>query len=114
MERIQANFLILARSSDKGNTLKFSHPLNLYTSRAFGAVYMGIHKESGAVLAVKSCPNLGPQKASISKEINILKKCKHKNIVQYYGSCEKGKEFWVRAIKFFSSFLCLSWMNERF
>eukprot|EP01088_Endostelium_zonatum_P006173 TRINITY_DN1827_c0_g3_i1.p1 TRINITY_DN1827_c0_g3~~TRINITY_DN1827_c0_g3_i1.p1 ORF type:complete len:523 (-),score=140.20 TRINITY_DN1827_c0_g3_i1:19-1551(-) len=62
---------------------------------AYGSVFQGTHKESGAVIAIKSCRNLGAAKNTVGKEINILKKCKHKNIVQYYGSAIHGREFWI-------------------
>eukprot|EP01087_Luapelamoeba_hula_P024404 TRINITY_DN927_c0_g1_i1.p1 TRINITY_DN927_c0_g1~~TRINITY_DN927_c0_g1_i1.p1 ORF type:complete len:586 (-),score=139.11 TRINITY_DN927_c0_g1_i1:7-1764(-) len=63
---------------------------------AFGAVYKGTHIASGRVMAVKQCPTLGPARDTIQKEIDILKKCSNKNIVQYYGSCVKGaKTLWI-------------------
>jgi len=62
---------------------------------AFGSVYKGTHIASGKVMAIKSCPNLGPSKDSIQKEIDILKKCSHDNIVQYYGTAVKGNALWI-------------------
>ncbi|KAL6051330.1 germinal center kinase 1 isoform X1 [Balamuthia mandrillaris] len=62
---------------------------------AYGSVYKGTHIASGAVLAIKSCPNLGPARDTVQKEIDILKLCKHDNIVQYYGTCVKGKSLWI-------------------
>jgi len=62
---------------------------------AYGAVFKGTHIASGAILAIKQCPNLGPSKESIQKEIDILKQCQHDNIVQYYGSTDKGKVLWI-------------------
>jgi len=62
---------------------------------AYGSVFKGTHIASGAILAIKQCPNLGPSKESIQKEIDILKQCKHDNIVQYYGSTVKGKVLWI-------------------
>src|SRR4051812_19884768 len=35
--------------------------------RAYGAVFKGTHIASGAVLAIKQCPNLGPARDSIQK-----------------------------------------------
>ena len=58
-------------------------------------MYKGTHIASGKVMAIKSCPNLGPSKDSIQKEIDILKKCSHENIVQYYGTAVKGNALWV-------------------
>jgi len=62
---------------------------------AYGSVFKGTHIASGAILAIKQCPNLGPSKESIQKEIDILKQCRHDNIVQYYGSTVKGKVLWI-------------------
>jgi len=66
---------------------------------AFGTVFKATHRASGVTLAIKTCPNLGHHKESIKKEIEILKKCSHPNIVRYFGCCEKGKEhrreFWI-------------------
>ncbi|KAL6064146.1 STE/STE20/MST protein kinase, variant 3 [Balamuthia mandrillaris] len=62
---------------------------------AYGSVYKGKHKASGLVMAIKSMSNLGPAAESVEKEIEILKQCKHKHIVQYYGCCPKGKTLWI-------------------
>ncbi len=49
----------------------------------------------------------GPSKESIQKEIDILKQCKHDNIVQYYGSTVKGKVLWVLPIDMRYTFLLM-------
>jgi hypothetical protein len=125
---------------------RVNHHLRLVCS-AYGAVFKGTHIASGAILAIKQCPNLvrahhldyfilrshaariaraieavavglgltslcrrrcvqsqGPSKESIQKEIDILKQCQHDNIVQYYGSTDKGKVLWVPALAFFFFF----------
>lgn len=54
---------------------------------AFGAVYSAKLKETGFVLAVKEVVlTKAGDRASIEKEINMLRQCVHKSIVQYYGT----------------------------
>jgi len=51
-------------------------------------------KDSDIVLAIKMIL-IGKDQDSIKKEIEILKKCNHDNIVRYYGSATKENYFWI-------------------
>jgi hypothetical protein len=67
-------------------------------NRAYGTVHKATHKESGFVVAVKIIPqvqNVAAQE-DMKKEINILKKCSHDCIVQYFGCCFADDCLWVR------------------
>ncbi|CEP01681.1 hypothetical protein PBRA_008623 [Plasmodiophora brassicae] len=54
---------------------------------SFGSVYRARHKDSGVVMAVKLV--VSDNMEEIRKEIDILKQCKHTDIVSYYG-CGSG------------------------
>jgi serine/threonine protein kinase len=59
-------------------------------------VYKAKHKESGTYFAIKILDLEHDDDAQlIENEINILKACKHNNIVQYYGVCSKDNKIWV-------------------
>ncbi|KAI8813679.1 mitogen activated protein kinase, partial [Cladochytrium replicatum] len=62
----------------------------------FGAVYKGVLRQTGFVMAVKEV-FLGElnDKSKIQREINTLKQCRHQNIVQYYGSVLVGDSIWI-------------------
>ncbi|KAI9137640.1 kinase-like domain-containing protein [Paraphysoderma sedebokerense] len=64
---------------------------------AFGAVYRAVLKQTGFVLAIKEIRMSRAQKeqTTIEKEINMLKKCVHRNTVQYYGCCRKDDAIWI-------------------
>eukprot|EP00211_Chloroparvula_japonica_P003125 CAMPEP_0119123404 /NCGR_PEP_ID=MMETSP1310-20130426/3353_1 /TAXON_ID=464262 /ORGANISM="Genus nov. species nov., Strain RCC2339" /LENGTH=527 /DNA_ID=CAMNT_0007113205 /DNA_START=175 /DNA_END=1758 /DNA_ORIENTATION=+ len=53
---------------------------------AYGKVYKAIMKQTGAELAIKSVSLSQQESESIQEEINVLKDCRHTNIVCYYGS----------------------------
>ena len=63
---------------------------------SFGSVYKGYHKESQFLLAIKE---IGVVKEKLSEdiktEIEVLKKCKHKNVVAYFGTCLLEGKIWV-------------------
>lgn len=64
---------------------------------AYGTVHKATHKESGFVVAVKIIPqvqNVAAQE-DMKKEINILKKCSHDCIVQYFGCCFADDCLWI-------------------
>lgn len=63
---------------------------------SFGSVYKGFHKGSHFLLAIKEIA-ITKEKLSedIKTEIEVLKKCKHKNIVSYFGTCLFDGKIWV-------------------
>lgn len=72
-------------------------------------MHKATHKESGFVVAVKIIPqvqNVAAQE-DMKKEINILKKCSHDCIVQYFGCCFADDCLWVRCSFHTCSALCL-------
>eukprot|EP01102_Stenamoeba_stenopodia_P010444 TRINITY_DN3146_c0_g7_i1.p1 TRINITY_DN3146_c0_g7~~TRINITY_DN3146_c0_g7_i1.p1 ORF type:complete len:1411 (-),score=438.36 TRINITY_DN3146_c0_g7_i1:243-4475(-) len=57
---------------------------------SFGAVYKGIHTKTGQEMAVKICGIADDDAISdMVVEISALKKCKHPNIVGFYGAWKK-------------------------
>jgi len=67
-------------------------------NRAYGCVYKAKHRATEQIIAIKTVlvgsENEGA--AEIKKEIEILRHCRHPNIVCLYGCTEKARELWVR------------------
>eukprot|EP01117_Protostelium_nocturnum_P007762 TRINITY_DN2779_c1_g1_i1.p1 TRINITY_DN2779_c1_g1~~TRINITY_DN2779_c1_g1_i1.p1 ORF type:complete len:908 (+),score=435.89 TRINITY_DN2779_c1_g1_i1:130-2853(+) len=65
-------------------------------SGSFGVVYKGRHADTGAHYAVKI---ITPEEDEVLDdflvEITILRKCKHHNIVGFYGAWMKGEELFI-------------------
>lgn len=65
-------------------------------SGSFGAVYKGRHFQTGKHYAVKI---ITPEEDEVLEdfmvEISVLKRCKHENIVGFYGSWLKGEELFI-------------------
>lgn len=59
-------------------------------------MYFGSHIPTGASFAIKSIEVTEDDLKTIENEINVLKKCKHENIVRYYGTCRKDQSIWVK------------------
>jgi serine/threonine protein kinase len=64
-----------------------------------------VHRDTGFIVAIKAISLSRSEQDVIKKEVDILKKCRHVNIVQYYGSCYNDESLWVRSPCFFF-FLC--------
>lgn len=66
---------------------------------AFGEVYKAIHKATGYVLAVKlvNTANINQQSIeNIKKEVDILKKCRHVNVVNFFSwYTDKKGRLWI-------------------
>jgi len=64
---------------------------------SFGSVHKAIHKSSGYTIAVKivQAEFDADDSSSIQREINILKSCKSKFVVSYFGSCKVKGELWI-------------------
>jgi tetratricopeptide (TPR) repeat protein len=66
---------------------------------AYGCVFAATHNDSGIKLAIKEvfCPDADSM-ASIESEMNILKQCRHPDIVGYFGCCRKAddsRDLWI-------------------
>ena len=62
---------------------------------AHGAVYRGVHKETGFEAAIKTY-KLTNKMDDILREVDILRKCSHPNIVAYLGCHKQADEtLWV-------------------
>jgi len=61
---------------------------------SYGSVYKAVAKDANIVLAIKMIL-IGKDQESMKKEIEILKKCNHENIVRYYGSATKENYLWI-------------------
>lgn len=63
---------------------------------SFGVVYKASHKDTHYTVAVKVIPYFAAQQDdTLLQEIQILKKCKHPNVVSYFGSCFKDNTLWI-------------------
>lgn len=62
---------------------------------SFGTVYRGKHNPTGYELAVKVVDMDEENFGSLNNEINTLKRCKHHNIVSYFGSCSQADSIWI-------------------
>ena len=94
----------LAKGSNHTKCLFFSD----IRRSAYGSVYKAEAKDANMVLAIKMVLMGKDQvrdytsndssflQGEIRKEIDILKKCKHENVVRYFGSATKDNYLWVR------------------
>ncbi|KAJ3049954.1 hypothetical protein HK097_009061, partial [Rhizophlyctis rosea] len=64
---------------------------------AFGSVYKATLTNTGFILAVKQIVigSRESERVAIQKEIDLLKTCKHRNIVQYYGCVPVNEAMWI-------------------
>ncbi|KAI9011455.1 Mst1 kinase [Gaertneriomyces semiglobifer] len=63
---------------------------------AFGSVYKAVLKQSGFVLAIKQIhADRVTERETIQKEIDLLRQCRHKNVLQYYGSVLVDNAIWI-------------------
>ncbi|TPX70819.1 hypothetical protein SpCBS45565_g01449 [Spizellomyces sp. 'palustris'] len=63
---------------------------------AFGAVYKAQLTQSGFVLAIKQVQaDRDNEKEAIKKEIDLLRQCRHRNVLQYYGCVPVGDAMWI-------------------
>jgi len=62
---------------------------------SFGTVYRGKHNPTGFELAIKIVQMDADNFESLTSEIAVLKRCKHPNIVNYFGSCSQGDSIWI-------------------
>lgn len=71
--------------------------LNKLGEGAYGAVYRALHVPTGHILAVKTVPMSGAEQQTddIKKEIEILKQCRHDNIVSLYGCMFHEGVLWI-------------------
>ncbi|EFA84076.1 STE20 family protein kinase [Heterostelium album PN500] len=62
---------------------------------SFGTVYKAVQKDTGSTLAIKVFTSK-EETTMIKREIEILKKCKNRHIVSYFGSCSpRPDELWI-------------------
>ncbi|KAJ3159798.1 hypothetical protein HDU86_001450 [Geranomyces michiganensis] len=63
---------------------------------AFGSVYKAVFKQSGFVMAIKQIATSKPgQQETIQKEIDLLRQCSHRNVLQYYGCLPTPDAMWI-------------------
>ena len=55
---------------------------------AYGIVYLGIHKPSGKEVAIKQISKDKANFNLLSREVGIMKRCDHENIIKFYGCYE--------------------------
>ncbi|KAF2076337.1 hypothetical protein CYY_002343 [Polysphondylium violaceum] len=61
---------------------------------SFGSVFKAVHKRTGYIVAVKLVP-VNEDFQEILKEINIMKQCRSKYVVQYFGNYFKDETCWI-------------------
>mmetsp|Transcript_7812 Transcript_7812/g.14973 ORF Transcript_7812/g.14973 Transcript_7812/m.14973 type:complete len:460 (-) Transcript_7812:3891-5270(-) len=61
---------------------------------SYGSVHKGLHITSGTIVAIKIVPIVN-EITALKKEIQILKECRHPNIVGYIGSYIKEGDLWL-------------------
>lgn len=63
----------------------------------FGEVYQGMWNGATPVAVKFIIPHVSKEEhvRNLYKEINVLKECRHTNIVQFYGACLKVRA-WIR------------------
>eukprot|EP00048_Salpingoeca_helianthica_P022407 m.18036 g.18036 ORF g.18036 m.18036 type:complete len:431 (+) comp7278_c1_seq1:100-1392(+) len=61
---------------------------------AYGSVFKGLHKGSGAVVAIKQVP-VESDLQDILKEISIMQQCENNFIVKCFGSYVKKSDLWI-------------------
>ena len=61
----------------------------------FGKVYKGIHKSSGLPVAIKTIKQYESEKEreSFQKEMIVISKIMHPNIVRLFGLVQQGRSF---------------------
>ncbi|KAJ3175025.1 hypothetical protein HDU87_006559 [Geranomyces variabilis] len=63
---------------------------------AFGSVYKAVLKQTGFIMAIKQIATTKPdQKEAIRKEIDLLRQCSHRNVLQYYGCLPTSDQMWI-------------------
>jgi hypothetical protein len=62
-----------------------------------------VRVRSPQLMALKIIPMLtaGKNVEDVSREINVLRRCRHPNIVSYYGSATTASELWVLSLFLF-------------
>ncbi|KAJ3272553.1 hypothetical protein HK104_004452 [Borealophlyctis nickersoniae] len=64
---------------------------------AFGSVYKAQIRHTSATIAIKQVligTKSNPQE-TIRREIDVLRQCRHPNIVQYFGCCPVDDSIWI-------------------
>lgn len=59
---------------------------------AFGIVYVGVRQSDGEEVAIKRVPKAKADFQVLSREISILKRCDHDNIIKFYA-CYEDKRY---------------------
>ena len=63
---------------------------------AFGSVCKARHEPSGALMAVKRIhASAAAEAEEVRREIDVLKRCTHENIVCYYGTTWSRSQLWI-------------------
>lgn len=61
---------------------------------SYGSVWKAIQRSSKQTYAIKRVP-VDDDLEELIEEINAMKQCRHKHVVQYYGSYFKDGELWI-------------------
>lgn len=61
----------------------------------FGTVYLGTQKSTGQEIAIKQIPKGKADFSVLSREIGIMKRCDHENIIKFYGCYEDTDHVYI-------------------
>ena len=62
---------------------------------AFGVVYVGVRERDGEEVAIKRVPKAKADFRVLSREISILKRCDHDNIIKFYACYEDKRNVYI-------------------
>lgn len=62
---------------------------------AFGVVYVGVRESDGEEVAIKRVPKAKADFQVLSREISILKRCDHDNIIKFYSCYEDKRNVYI-------------------
>ncbi|KAJ3413296.1 Serine/threonine-protein kinase 4 [Chytridiales sp. JEL 0842] len=85
---------------------------------AFGAVFKARYIPTGHIIAIKEVllGNQNDRKDHIAKEVDLLRQCRHPNVVQYLGCFNVDDSLWILNEYCAAGSIadCIDWTNETF
>jgi len=69
---------------------------------SYGSVYKGRHIRTGEMVAIKVVELIQDELEEIKLEVDILRLCKHPNVVNYFGTYLRFDKLWVWELSPFS------------
>ena len=76
---------------------------------SYGSVYKGRHIRTGEMVAIKVVELIQDELEEIKLEVDILRLCKHPNVVNYFGTYLRFDKLWVWELSPFSPLSLSLW-----